>query len=449
MRWGIAGPDWVNDLSQEAKLTKPIGKQWGCLDPLDGSPSPLRDGIGGGTPSNCAYKHDVMYRGPSIDNTASQSGTNWTGWCDPDKYRFIGEFYEGRSDCGIGVANGDKLYGCYLYGINPDGTDHYRLATLTGLYEYGLEDSCDCWWRYDRGGKWNNVQLLGGGGVNTAYAQTEEDWNQCNDGSDGITKQIGNDPDDIYTNVPTNVYYTGTCLQQVLLFRPDYDNATGWADKYSNILDTTKFFAIVATGGGGPGSGDNLPPYWSDDQCDWIHAVREVVKGDCYDPIPSGNYGPRELGVLGCPTGPTIEIRLSELLTANNCIWDPVPPLARLKQGKCYGVNWACCISGASTGTGCADLNSRGALYTFNDYVCYGSGTGEVPGATGQNWIINTYPVFSGTDGEPLSSCSWTYDLQYYNPRADVPGYPGPSGTLQTGIAEIAISTGCADSYPY
>ena len=347
-------------------------------------PAALKTAINGGyyPGPNCTWKHtEVSYRGTGISDVGV-SGVNWTGWCNED-YRF--NFYESR----IGADCSGKPG--YLYACDGNGF----ISELTPTYIYTMEDSCDCKSRYNNG-RWS---------VTNRVQDAEPDWDASNDGA--LTDEIA-----------TKVYWTGSgCINVNVLSEQQQ-----W--------DRTKIFAIVATGGGGPGAGDNIPPYWSDTECDWMYAIRKVVSGECNNLEYSPFHDPT---TTGCPTGPIIEIGLTKLHDAQ-CgvsVYGTFLP--------CPGVNWVCCLSGTGEDPGtpsyCTAIQNRGPLYPNGDYVCYADGTGNVPGSSGPNWIVNTDSNWDGVTGV---ACNWTYDLQYYNPHI-----PGPSGALQTGILESAISTGC------
>jgi hypothetical protein len=393
------GTDWISDLNQDKNLFNPY-----CYPP-----DALRTAINGGhyPGPNCTYEHEwLSYRGTGISDFGV-SGVNWTGWCDED-YQF--RFYESR----IGADCSGKPG--YLYACDSQGF----ISELTPLYQWTLQDSCDCKAIYDLG-RWQNrafspnVAGVGEGVADMWVFNSEPDWDASNNGT-GYREGPVEEP---WVKVPpTQVYWTGAgCWTRE-------EPAT--RGMYRGEWDETKVFAIVATGGGGPGAGDNIPPYWSDTECDWIYAIREVVAGDCTD-----------LGseITGCPTGPIIQIGLTKLhdaWCANKKPYDPCP-----------GIDWICCLSGTGDAPGtsgyCTAIYNRGPIYPNGDYVCYADGTGNVPGASGPYWIVNSDSNWDGITGV---ACNWTYDLQYYNPYI-----PGPSGALQTGILESAISTGCVINY--
>ena len=380
-------PPWYQELTLDRDLFNPF-----CYPP-----DALRTAINGGhyPGPNCAYKHlSVSYRGTGI-SAVGVSGKNWTGYCHSD-YQF--HFYESRIGGNCSGKPG------YLYACDGEGF----ISELAPTYEFGIEDSCDCKARYDNG-RWSSwahyPKPPDGGGGKVWVRDAEPDWDASNDGA--LTDEIA-----------TKVYWTGSgCF-----------NNDGYAIPVQEGLDKTKLFAIVATGGGGPGAGDNIPPYWSDTECDWMYAIREVVSGECnnleYNPFICCT-------TTGCPTGPTIEIGLTKLYDAS---------CSSHAYVRCPGVNWVCCLSGTGEAPGssgyCTSIQNRGPLYPNGDYVCYADGTGNVPGASGPYWIVNSDSNWDGITGV---ACNWTYDLQYYNPYI-----PGPSGALQTGILESAISTGCA-----
>jgi len=359
-------------------------------------PEALRTAINGGhyPGPNCTWKHvEVSYRGTGISDVGV-SGANWTGWCNKD-YAF--NFYESRIG---GHCSGKPGH---LYACDGDGF----ISELTPTYIFTMQDSCDCKARYDNG-RWSSKSVLPT--LGSVWVQdAKPDWDASNDGA--MTEEVA-----------TKVYWTGSgCYVSPLWFnRHDQHQQTG--------LDKTKIFAIVATGGGGPGAGDNIPPYWSDTECDWMYAIREVVSGECNNLEYSPFHDPT---TTGCPTGPIIKIGLTKL---NDCD----------SYGRCPGVNWVCCLSGTGEDPGssgyCNSIFNRGPKHLNGDYVCYLDGTGNVPGSSGQNWMVNSDSHWSGNTGV---ACEWTYDLQYYTESLTPPSFVGPSGALQTGILESAISTGC------
>jgi len=373
--WINTDPLWINDLYQEQNLLRGTG----CWPP-----EALANAIG----AYCTYRHDTLaYRGTGISDVGV-SGINWKGYCKAE-YEFEDQFYESRADC---AGKAGYLYACDT--TIEDGS----ISELTPTNVYHLEDSCDCEARHSNGrwSAWANYPHPVGGSRGRWVENSQPDWDASNDGDE----------------IATKVYWTGAgCWTRV---------RKGGLERYLGEWDKTKLFAIVATGGGGPGAGDNIPPYWSDTECDWMYAIREVVAGDCTDLYHD---------ITGCPTGPTIKIGLSHLHDAF-CID---------VGGSCPGIDWECCLDGAGDDPGtpgyCTAIQNRGSKYPNGDMVCYADGSVEVPGAEGQNWIVNNIPYWSG-DADPV--CNWIYDLQYYNP--DI---PGPSGDLQTGILESAISIGC------
>ena len=353
-----------------------------------------------GVGANCTYRRSLLYVGPHYPATGV-SGVMWTGWCS-DQHRGFGAqnniVYEG-TECANPPGPPVSLFGCIQY--DPENPNN---SETMGVTEFSYVDTqrlsaCDCRQRYLYNGSGiekppHPFGIIEGRPV-TAGRMNElqpsmqwQSWSQMNGPNEHL-------------NILVPTFHTGLS---------------------GCNFDTSKFYAITATGGE-MFSGDNTPPYWSDASCDWMYAIREIT----YEKCSGYSAGARPVAG-GCPTGATLEIGETDLLIA---------------MGE---DQWhlGCCL-GALTGndpsdpTYCDALQARGSQYTFNDYVCYGSGTGEVADASGQNWLVDQYPEFSG--GPP---CSWLYDLQYYN--LDI---PGPSGLLQTGIAEIAITTGCSESYPY
>ena len=394
-------PTWVNSLDEEVLL---------YADANCWPPDALRTAINGGVAPgpNCTYRHETLaYRGTGVSDVGV-SGTNWTGWCSNNifgdqPYEFYNKFYESRADC-----QGKKGY---LYACD-DGV----ISELTPTYNYTLEDSCDCHARYQDGAwsskAWYNVFNPLGANKGQWVENSQPDWDASNSG----TGYRPTSDENFRRFPPTQVYWTGAgCWLRA---------EEGRNETYKPELDKTKVFTIVATGGGGPGAGDNIPPYWSDTECDWIYAIREVVETECTDAYNK---------IEGCPTGPIIEIGLTKLHDAQ-CGF-----AANGDFLPCPGIDWTCCLSGTGEDPGssgyCTSIYNRGPIYPNGDYVCYADGTGNVPGSSGQNWIVNSDSNWDGVTGV---ACNWTYDLQYYNPHI-----PGPSGALQTGILESAISTGC------
>ena len=406
-------PLWINSLNQE----DPVARCWGPSHinaPLENE---LKKAINGGVSPgpDCTYRHDTLaYRGTGLADVGV-SGTNWKGWCKPE-YDFENEFYESRADCNGKLG---YLYACDSFLTNFDGVPgfDFRISELTPLDSYSLEDSCDCLARYDN--EWKSAAYFPApaqGSKGIWVFDAKQDWDASNSGT-GYRPTLD---ENFRRYPPTQVYWTGNGCW---LRQHSAENER--KETYKPELDKTKVFAIVATGGGGPGAGDNIPPYWSDTECDWIYAIREVVAGDCTDESKK---------IEGSPSGPTIEIGLTKLHDAQcgfSAVNDPLP---------CPGIDWICSLSGTGEAPGtsgyCTSTYNRGPLYPNGDYVCYADGTGNVPGASGPYWIVNSDSNWDGVTGV---ACNWTYDLQYYNPYI-----PGPSGALQTGILESAISTGCA-----
>ena len=417
----VSEPPWINDLGQDKDLFDDGGGD--CWP----NQKALRTAINGGNypGANCTYKHLLVgYRGSAIDNFGV-SGANWKGWCfvddalDPllpieeasaQRSDNSYEFYESRVGGNCSGKPG------YLYACDHDGS----ISELTPMYQWTVQDSCDCLALYDNG-RWTCSATLPTkvGWDGPIWVQNAEpDWDASNIGSGSRT----GDP-------TTQVYWTGAGCW----------TGFGWDDNgqpienLSGEWDETKVFAIVATGGGGPGAGDNIPPYWSDTDCDWMYAIRQVVSGDCADESKK---------IEGSPSGPTIKIGLTKLHDAT-CGPDKQVgkwPNYELERIPCSGIDWECSLSGTGEDPGssgyCTSIYNRGPLYPNGDYVCYASGTGNVPGSSGPYWIVNSDSNWFNDSGV---ACNWIYDLQYYNPNI-----PGPSGALQTGILESAISTGCA-----
>jgi hypothetical protein len=290
----LSEPQWINDLGQDKDLFDDGG---GACWP---NQEALRTGINGGNypGANCTYKHLLVgYRGTGLTDVGV-SGVNWTGWCgaafvegpldrkpfQPGRRLYSHEFYESRVGGNCSGKPG------YLYACDHDG----HISELTPLYQYTVQDSCDCHALYENG-RWKNSAFLPppyGWGSQAVWVQNAEpDWDAANSGTN------------YRESPPTQVYWSGFVERTTV----DGYSRLKIEENFSGIWDKTKVFAIVATGGGGPGAGDNIPPYWSDTECDWIYAIREVVAGDCTGVDISG------LSITGCPSGPIIEIGLTKL----------------------------------------------------------------------------------------------------------------------------------------
>jgi hypothetical protein len=202
-----------------------------------------------------------------------------------------------------------------------------------------------------------------------------------------------------------------------------------------NLRETENVWAIVATGGGGVGSGNNIEPYWDSGRCDYIVPIRRQgihCTGEPfdYDPfrrtetgtcciIPSGTFGYDHPDLPtswdSCPTGAVIEIEAS-LLSQIYCV----------KSNNLPDVNWPACLAGCGSGSGsCAAIDARGPLYSNLSYVCYDDGAGH----TGNSWIVQS----SEFVGEP--TCDWMYSIDFYGGDPPAPsGYP-VTGIFETGLA--------------
>ena len=401
-------PRWVDVISE---LLTQRDIDMNCVDEL------LRN-IG----AKCTYIHSkVSYRGTGISQVGV-SGYNWTGWCD-DKYNFNDSFFEAR-ECPKVTGLG-HLYAC-CDDTDPDG---YGTCDLTPTYTYTLQDSCDCLAAYTNG-RWshNLGGPIDGDILDPTHSgwivdDAQPDWNASNNGTG---PKSGNGP-------LASVYWTGEgCFKN--------DGVT----PYPGITES-KTMAIVATGGGGPGAGDNIPPYWDDDNCDWMYAVQEVSTGTpCID----------ELNVTGCPTGSSTTVKLSQLWKIGS---DLTP----------FGLDWSCCLSGSASG-----CPSEPALFDVGDYVNIAdyqlmgyhkigysfddgfaidlsqSGAGPLstnPFSTGCESTVNTCGWTFATLGDPdeRQTGEWTltneYDCCDCSGAAPDPDYVGLNGE-GTGIPCTAAS---------
>jgi len=307
-------PRWVSDVRAE-------------LFPGESCAVQLINKIG----ANCTYVHSkVSYRGAGVDDVGV-SGTNWKGWCDKE-YDYKDKFFEAR-EC-PGVTGLDHLYACGDCIVDhslPGG----GICDLTPLYRYTVEDSCDCLavynngrWSHNLGGPFDGP-WLGKPHNNWTVDDAEPDWNASNNGTGPLS---GNGP-------LTNLYRTGDgCFLNV--------GFAGSVGQYPGLAESN-YVVIVATGGGGPGAGDNIPPYWSDAECDWMYAVQQMFS----DASCTGAGAIFGNDNQGCPSGPITTVKLSQL-------YAPAP--------SPFKMDWSCCLSGSAAAVGCP---STPALFDVGDYV--------------------------------------------------------------------------------
>ena len=294
------------------------------LDDLEDCAPRLTSKIG----ANCTYIHSkVSYRGAGIDDVGV-SGTNWIGWCDK-KYDYKDKFFEAR-EC-PGVTGLGHLYACCDDGNGGDTA----ACDLTPLYRYTVEDSCDCLavynngrWSHNLGGPFDGP-WLGKPHNNWIVDDAEPDWNASNNGTGPLS---GNGP-------LTNLYRTGDgCF-----LNAGYVGSIG---RYPGLAESN-YVVIVATGGGGPGAGDNIPPYWSDAECDWMYAVQQMFS-DASCTGAGAIFGDNN---QGCPSGTITTVKLSQLYGRA-----PNP----------FKMDWSCCLSGSGAASGCPPAP---ALFDVGDYV--------------------------------------------------------------------------------
>ena len=353
--------------------------------------------------ANCTYIHSkVSYRGTGIDDVGV-SGTNWTGWCD-DQYEYNDKFFEGRECPG---HDPHHLYACCDDNVD-DFLPGFGVCELTPTYGSTIEDSCDCLAIYNNG-RWSHN--LGGGLDIENYGRdhndwivddAEPDWNASNNGTGPLS---GNGP-------LTNVYRTGEgCIRAGI-----------GLERYPGVAGSN-FVAIVATGGGGPGAGDNIPPYWSDTECDWIYAVQGMVP----DANCTGAYG-----FKGCPSGTITTVKLSQL-------YAPAP--------NPWKMDWSCCLSGS--GAGCP---STPALFDVGDYVNIADyqlmGYHKIGYSFDNGFAINlsqsgagplsTHPFSTGCDSV-ADTCLWMFATL---------GDPEDSGTGEWTLTEAHDCCDCSGAAP-
>ena len=303
--------EWINDLDQLVLDDRT------CLDNL------IED-IG----ATCTHRHnDISYVGTGISDVGV-SGVNWTGWCANSQYQFENTFFETRTDCT------DKPG--YLYACNSPLSSEL----IPTDHPYGLQDSCDCLAAYNNG-RWSSTFFIDDpvwdrvGKDSWPVPNAKPDWDASNEGTG---------PGGVLTPLwgpCAHVYYTGEGCFRI---DPNGDIEYPPADFGRPGPNESPLFVIVATGGGGPGSGDNIPPYWSDTECDWMYAIREISSATCAETCP-----PTCPPTTGCPSGPIITVGLSKL-------W-------RQEIVFPYGcVDWSCCVSGATCSVG-------SSLFDVGDYV--------------------------------------------------------------------------------
>jgi hypothetical protein len=337
---------------------------------------------------NCANVATAVYQGTDFSGVFYGTGTGLTSPCSDT---FSVQLYEG-TECSIsGVGSFYDRAGNVLMPVEPK--------------YYTTENYC-C----------RRSRL----GFASAYPDVYAAWVLANSGIMAFN-EFGDARD---SSAP--VFCTG-CQSPVVRSIKD---ETYCAD----LLETENVWAIVATGGGGVGSGDNIEPYWDSGRCDFIvpirrqeiHCTGEPSGNDPFSIgrtgtcciIPSGTFGYDHESLPthydSCPTGAVIEIE-AYLLSRIYCVKPSLPT-----------VIWPACLAGCGSGSGsCAAIDARGPLYADLSYVCYDDGAGH----TGQSWIVQS----SEFVGEP--TCDWMYSIDFYGGTPPAPsGYP-ITGIFETGLA--------------
>jgi hypothetical protein len=193
-----------------------------------------------------------------IGKSSSEHGPNWTGWCQfahreygllPDPQAVLFEPIPGCTNLDDPT---DTLIGCQHTGAIPSA----RLFTLKYAGEF-LENNfspCLCYKKYLDG----PFMLADPDGFASNPHDWESQWEIANSGT-GCSVSYG----------------TGNCNPYI-----DYEDflETGNYEDYDYYPAGMKQYLLWPTGGGGPGSGDNVEPYWSDDHCDFIYSIREAVQ---------------------------------------------------------------------------------------------------------------------------------------------------------------------------
>jgi hypothetical protein len=400
---------WLVDqwgtLTHDLDIGKAVETQAGCISgAAKNIDRYLQNNILG---RNCAYRANAIYRGTDLSGIFGGTGIAMDEQCEPQSKCTV---YEG-TECSIGGM-----------GTFYDRAGHMLVPVEPALYS---DDAC-C--------KNTTIRSLFAqdllNEVHQNFCDKHEHlcdaWNQANSGVLDVN------------GTATEVFYTGSPNYVDEFLRLDVNRFR--QTRCEALRRMENVWVVIPTGGGGPGSGDNILPYWDSGQCDWIVALRQqeiVCTGEpkVYHPLFAEETGiccttlsgvtpgfdepekPRGTFYTSCPTGAIIKLKSSEITRIAGCSWWP---------GFIQEVNWPACLAGCGSGSGsCAAIDARGPLYANLSYVCYDDGAGH----TGNSWIVQS----SEFVGDP--TCKWMYSIDFYGGDPPAPsGYP-VTGIFETGLA--------------